>query len=122
MTIERRPKPQMKEHAMRKSVVTVLAASMLLGAASIAAPASAREASVVVSFGDLDLTDPAGKAVLDERIAAAVEEVCAKTEPRLLRGRAAWEECKAKSLADAMDQLAAIAPPANVALAASTKD
>ena len=107
---------------MRKSIVTVLAASMLLGAASIAAPASAREASVVVSFGDLDLTDPAGKAVLDERIAAAVEEVCAKTEPRLLRGRAAWEECKAKSLADAMEQLAAIAPPANVALAASTKD
>lgn len=103
---------------MRKSIVTVLAAL----AAAIAAPASASEASVIVSVGDLDLNDPAGMAVLDQRIAAAVEEVCAKTEPRLLRGRAAWEECKAKSLADAMEQLAALAPPANVALAASTEN
>lgn len=91
---------------MRKSVVTVLAALT----ASIAVPASAREASVIVTFGDLDLTDPAGRAVLDGRIAAAVEEVCAKTEPRILRGKAAWEECKAKSLADAMEQLAAVVP------------
>ena len=107
---------------MRKSVVTVLAAPMLLVAASIAAPAAAGEASVTVAFGDLDLNDPAGVAALETRIAAAVEEVCATVEPRRLRGKAAWEECKVLTLADAMAQLAAIAPPANVALAASTEN
>jgi UrcA family protein len=110
MSIERRPKPKMKEQAMRKSVVTVLAAPAVLWAAAIATPAAAEEATVLVNYGDLDLTDPAGVAVLETRIAAAVKEVCNKTEPRLLRGLAAWEECKAKSLADAMEQVAAVAP------------
>ena len=103
---------------MRKSVVTVLAALT----ASIAVPASASEASVIVSFGDLDLTDPAGVTELETRIAAAVEEVCTTVEPRILRGKAAWEECKVLTLADAMEQLAEVVPPANVALAASARN
>ena len=103
---------------MRKSIVTVLAAL----AASIAAPAAAEGASVTVTYGDLDLADPAGVAALETRIAAAVKEVCNKVEPRLLRGQVAWEECKALSLADAMEQLAAVVPSKSVALVASAEN
>lgn len=105
---------------MRKPIFAVLAAPLVLGAASIAAPAAAEELSVVVKYGDLDLASPAGKATLDRRIAAAVEKVCSPAERRDLRGWMAWEECKVLTLADAMEQLAAIAPPARVAIAAST--
>ena len=91
---------------MRKSIITVLTALT----ASIATPAAAETVSVTVNFEDLDLTSPAGVATLDQRIAAAVEQVCAKAEPRLLWGKMAWEECKAASLADAKRQQSAIVP------------
>ena len=104
---------------MRKSIVTVLAA---LAAASIAAPAAAQEASVHVPYGDLDLADPAGVAALEDRIAVAVEAVCSKVEPRRIRTQVAWEECKARSLADAMEQLSTKLPAVSVALAASSED
>ena len=94
---------------MRKSIITVLAAL----SASIATPAAAETASVTVNFEDLDLTSPAGVATLDQRIAEAVEEVCNKTEPRRLRGKMAWEECKAASLADAERQRSAFVPSEN---------
>lgn len=100
---------------MRKSIVTVLAALT----ASIAVPATAEEVSVTVAFGDLNLASPAGRATLDKRIAAAVNRVCAQAERRDLAGRMAWDECKAATLADAMEQLAAVLPSASVALAAS---
>jgi UrcA family protein len=118
MTTERRPKPLLKEHAMRKPIFTVLAALT----AAIAAPAAAEEPSVTVYFGDLDLASPAGKATLDKRIAAAVEKVCSGAERRDIRGWMAAEECKVLTLDDAMEQLAALAPPANVALAASAEN
>ena len=95
---------------MRKSVFTVLAAPAVLWVAAIAAPAAAEEPTVIVPFGDLDLTDPADVAVLETRITAAVKEVCDKAEPRLLNGEAAWKECKARSLADAMEQVEAVVP------------
>lgn len=100
---------------MRKPILTVLAALTAL----TAAPAAADELSVTVPFGDLDLTTRAGKAALDKRIEDAVDKVCSPTERRDIRGWMAWKECKALTLADAMEQLAALTPPANVALAAS---
>ena len=103
---------------MRKPIFTVLAAL----AATIAAPAAAGEPSVTVAFGDLDLTTPAGKAALDKRIEAAVDKVCSLASRRDLAGWMAAEECKVLSLADAMEQLAALAPQANVALAASAEN
>ncbi len=103
---------------MRKSIVTVLAAL----SASFAIPASAKEVSVAVTFHDLDLTKPADLATLEGRIAVAVEEVCDKVEPRYFQSEMAWKECKARSLADAMEQLAAIAPQAEVALAAAIEN
>ena len=95
---------------MRKSVVTVLAAPAVLWAAAIATPAAAEEAIVRVNYGDLDLADPADVATLETRIAAAVKEVCNRAEPRIVSGDTAWKECKAKSLADAMEQVAAVVP------------
>ena len=106
---------------MRKSIVTVLAAPMLLGAfTTVAAPAAAEQvetASVTVSFADLNLANPAGVATLRNRIKAAVNQVCSKVEPRLRGGQVAWEQCKAKSLADAMEKLAALNVTPNLALA-----
>jgi len=107
---------------MRKPTVTVLAAATFLGAASIAVPATAQEATVVVSYADLDLTEAASLTTLKGRIQDAVKKVCNKVEPRILRGEAAWEQCKAASLADAMEQLAAIVPAAHLALASRSDD
>lgn len=101
---------------MPKPIFIVLAALT----ATVAAPASAAEPSVVVSFADLDLATPAGKAALDERIEAAVDKVCTEVARRDLQDWIATEECKVLSLADAMEQLAALTPPANTALAASS--
>jgi UrcA family protein len=100
---------------MRKPILSVLAALTVL----TAAPAAAKELSVTVSFGDLDLTTRAGKVTLNKRIEAAVDKVCSPLERRDLWGTWAAEECRALTLADAMEQLAAIDPPADVALAAS---
>ena len=95
---------------MRKSIVTVLAATAVLWAASIAAPAAAEEVSVTVAVDDLNLTSPAGMATLDKRISAAVDKVCSTAVRRDLWGRATWEECKAATLADARRQQASITP------------
>ena len=99
---------------MRKSIVAVIAA---LAATGLAAPATAEEQSVVVSYADLNVASPAGAQALDRRIAAAVEKVCIKPELRDLKGMTAWEECKAAALTDAMEQLSTLAPTDNPALA-----
>lgn len=104
---------------MRKPIFTVLAALT----AVLAAPAAAeQQVSVTVPYGDLDLTTPAGVTALEARIAAAVDKVCDRVEPRLFNGYAAWQECKALTLADAMEQLAAVAPTRDLALAASAEN
>ena len=114
MTTERRLKHEIKEQAMRKSIVAVLAA---LAASGLVAPAAAEEHSVIVSYADLNVATPAGAHALDRRIAAAVEKVCAKPELRDLKGMTAWEECKAAALADALAQLSSLEPVDGVALA-----
>lgn len=105
---------------MRKLILSSLAA---LGAtAAFAAPATAEDATVatvVVPYGDLDLTAPAGAAKLDARIEAAVKDVCAKPDIRDLKGMAAWEECKAGARAGALDQLSALSPFADIELASA---
>ena len=95
---------------MRKSLATVLAAAALAG--SFATPAVAAEeiVSVVVTFGDLDVADPAGADTLTQRIDAAVEKVCHRPDIRNLKGMVAWEECKTDALASAMEQLTLVQP------------
>ncbi len=102
---------------MRKSIVTVLAA--LTASALIAAPAAAEEVtpSVVVPYGDLDLTAPAGSATLSERIDAAVDKVCAKPSIRDIKATMAWEECKTSAREGALYQISVLEPYESMALA-----
>jgi UrcA family protein len=104
----------MKEPAMRKSIVTVLAALTALGAV----PASAAgEVTVSVAYADLNLTAPAGNAALQRRIEAAVKEVCDKPDMRNLKAMTAWEECKANARLGALDQLSLASPYEGLELA-----
>ena len=105
---------------MRKSIVTVLAAAAFAG--GFATPALADEpvtetVSVVVSYGDLDVADPADANALTQRIDVAVEKVCHRPDIRDLKAMVAWEECKADALAGAMEQLSLVAPYADIEFA-----
>ena len=114
MTTERRPKYEMKEQAMRKSIVTVLAALTVVSATPAFA---ADEVKVTVPYADLDLATPAGTATLDDRIDAAVNQVCARPDIRNLKAMTAWEECKASAKLDALDQLSFASPYEDMELA-----
>lgn len=112
---------QMKETAMRKSIVTVLAALSISGI--MAVPASAEEmgpvetVSVTVQYGDLNLQAPADSAKLDKRIEAAAGDVCRKPDIRDVKAMSAWEECKAEAKAGALEQLSILDTYENLALA-----
>ena len=101
---------------MRYPIVAVLAAALASG---LATPAIAAEEAVAVTvdFADLDVADPAGVNVLTHRIGAAIDKVCARPDMRNLKAMAAWEECREEALAGAMEQLALVAPYADVELA-----
>jgi len=116
MTPERRLNRTMRKTAMRNAIVTVLAAALASG---FATPAVALEepVAVTVDFADLDVADPAGVSVLTHRIGAAIDKVCARPDMRNLKAMAAWEECREEALAGAMEQLALVAPYADVELA-----
>jgi UrcA family protein len=116
MTPERRPKHQMKEIAMRKSIVAVLAALCVSGIA-VPAVAAEQEVSVAVSYADLDLAGAAGSAALEQRIDAAVDEVCVKPHMRDLKAMTAWERCKETAKIGAMEQLSVLDSYESLALA-----
>jgi len=110
-----------RNYAMRKSVVTVLAA---LAFSAAATPAFAAEAadpietvSIAVDYADLDINTPAGSATLDKRVEAAASAVCEKPDIRNLKQMAAWEECKASAKSDAFEQLSVLEPYESLALA-----
>jgi UrcA family protein len=107
----------MKEIAMRKSIVTVLAAAALAGGLSTPVAAAEEPVSVTVAFADLDVADPAGADALTLRIGAAVDKVCVRPDIRNLKAMVAWEECKSAALDGALEQLSLVAPYAEVELA-----
>ncbi|MBO9517539.1 MAG: UrcA family protein [Porphyrobacter sp.] len=100
---------------MRKSIVTVLAA--LATSAALATPALAAETEVVVSYSDLDLTDAAGAAKLEQRVDAAAEQVCAKPDLRNIKGMVAFEACKVEAKTNALEQVSVLEPYQSMALA-----
>ncbi|MEO6388182.1 MAG: UrcA family protein [Croceibacterium sp.] len=100
---------------MRRSTISVLAAVLFSGIAATPALA-ADEVSVSVSYADLDLTAPAGTAVLGRRIDAAVATVCEKPSLRDLKGTIAWEACKASAHASAVEQISILEPYQSFAL------
>jgi UrcA family protein len=108
---------EMKDLAMRNSIVTVLAAAALAGGLATPAHATDGTVSVTVTFGDLDVADPAGAEALTQRIDSAVDKVCDRPDMRNLKAMIAWEKCRTEALAGAMEQLSLVAPYAEVELA-----
>ena len=61
---------------------------------------------VTVSYGDLDLSKPAGAQTLYKRIKAAAVRVCARNDNySILEGRRAWHECYDTAVANAVYQI-----------------
>lgn len=75
-------------------------------ALACAAPAFAQPASVAVPYGDLDLTNEAGRSTLDARLDRAARKVCGVTAPaRGLVRFQAWRDCLAEARAGYRDQV-----------------
>jgi UrcA family protein len=98
----------------RAALVGVVAA-LAVGAPAMLAPgAAAAQADTdvptsTVSFADLDLGAPAGRAVLERRIAAAVDRVCGeRPQPFDLGRQQTYSACRKTAWAGARRQLAAI--------------
>ena len=82
------------------------AALPALAGSALAAPVGALAApeTRVVSYADLDLASPAGRAALDRRIHGAVREVCGTASSADLMGRQRVSLCRAETLAAANAQ------------------
>jgi UrcA family protein len=79
----------------------LFAAAALASAVSIS-PAFAKASTPgvrVVSYADLDLSGSAGRSRLEQRINAAVRDVCGETASVDLAGRRAVAECRAETRA-----------------------
>jgi UrcA family protein len=74
-------------------------------ALAIAAPAAAETASIAVPYGDLDLTEDAGRKVLGARIARAATRLCGTVGARDLVRIAAHKACVAEARASAAPQV-----------------
>ncbi len=80
---------------------TLAAASLSLLAV---APAAAE--TVTVSYADLDVTTPAGAAVLAERVKSSADTVCGRPESRDLKVLADWQACRDAAIEAATTELA----------------
>lgn len=78
---------------------------LALLAAAVAAQSPAAPASVAVSYADLDLSRPAGVAVLDRRLARAADAVCGVPDARDLRAAIATRACRTAALTAANAEL-----------------
>ncbi len=89
-----------------KTTATIL--SLLACAAANCAFAQPDEPPTArVSYDDLDLSGPHGRAVLQHRVDRAVDQVClGRPQPMELERQAAYQACKAEATADAQEQLA----------------
>ena len=86
---------------MRKSIFTALAALATMTALGYSASAVASETvSVSVSYDDLNLSSRAGATALQQRIEAAVDNVCG-TRARDLKTAAILQKCRTDALAAA---------------------
>ena len=81
------------------SVLT--AGTVLAGTASPAIAAPPAAPTRIVSYADLDLASPAGRARLDQRLAAAARAVCGDAFATDLRTLAQVRACRAETLANA---------------------
>lgn len=87
----------------------MLAASM--SAAAFAVPAAASEdvrPRAEVRYGDLDLSQAAGRAQLTSRIQRAARKICGARFERDLQRRAASQACRAEAMRSVEVQLASV--------------
>ncbi len=91
------------KNATRTVIVTALFAAFAAGAHA------GDVAQMRVKYADLNVSHPAGAAVLLQRIHAAAEKVCAMPGSRELDGTAQAKACMTKAMADAV---AAVNAPA----------
>jgi UrcA family protein len=94
---------------MKTILAMICAAALALPLSAAFAETQDEPASVTVSYADLDLSDPAARAVLSRRIDAAVRQVCPGARGRTdLTWSAQRSACRAVARASADRQLAAI--------------
>ena len=88
----------------------VLLAANLLSATLLLAPiaSQAETRTVAVQSGDLNLTKDAGKAVLQQRIAHAVDRVCGTAHARTTADVQAYATCSQAARANASVQYDAV--------------
>ena len=95
------------------SMLAALTACMAVGLAGVAraAPASDAAPSVRVPYGDLNLTSVEGANTLNRRITAAAHQVCSAdgVDGRDLQAFTALRSCEARAIADAEQQVHALA-------------
>jgi UrcA family protein len=100
---------QTKEHIMSKRLIKLLplAAALSFGGLAFSGLASAHTndnpPSVVVKYGDLDLSTPNGVAALHSRLNRAAKQVCSPFESRVLGLRERYDQCIADAVADAVN-------------------
>jgi UrcA family protein len=83
----------------------VLPALALAAAAAAPAAAQSEPVSVVVPYGDLDLTKEAGRKMLDARLTRAASKVCGTVSVRDLARLGAHKACIADARASAAPQV-----------------
>src|SRR5712671_3370309 len=85
-------------HAFPSTAILSIA-TLLLAASPLAAAPQAP--AIAVHSGDLNLSSDAGRAVLRQRIAHAVDKVCGPTHPRTTDDAQAYAACKQAAQAQA---------------------
>jgi len=93
-----------------KTIIAMSTAALLtLAAGHAAAQADQGAPKAFVSYADLDLSHPAGRAVLELRIAVAVDRVCPlAVYPGPLLDQLVARKCKQAAWVGANQQLAAV--------------
>ena len=90
----------MSDHRMRFSIA--LLSAILISATNL--PAFAQTHSVAVTSSDLNLTNDAGRATLQMRIAHAVDAICGPAHARTTADSDAYAKCSKAARADAQTQ------------------
>jgi UrcA family protein len=96
---------QQRRNAMIRSILMPAAAALAI--AIVAAPAAAQSVRHV-SYGDLDLSNSAGRKMLRDRVSTAVNHVCGRTEPRNVYSLGEVESCRRETWATTEPQLNAV--------------
>ena len=103
----------MLRHSVRFSSLALSAALLLLSATNLPAR-EMQTASVHVDTADLDLASEQGRAVLDARIAHAVDRICGDAHSRSTWEEANYANCSRQARADVKARVdAAIAAAEN---------